>query len=577
MSMMPFAVPFDQFWTQWPPLSSLMVGIPDFTSFVLQCCSTFTNEVKTIQQVPYTWDMIRVPCDLRRFSVTNMPWKSMSVNCHNIGSTLGLAKSLAEVVKLQQSLGKITPLLVDVNVYYRIQKLLYIDSYLPLNVRGALRQQPLVFGLWHGYAHCVKRTFMLFCHWWAILEYPRFLVDPANTDVYLRPHVSVLEQVIAATFLVHDSKRVKLLQTVLQCAADFGEGSRVHRQAVAFRHLIVEYIPALFTLGIAVREVYYNLQQPNTGFRAKELLGFCLNFLLKLERTHRNEYCRVLSVALLSWTPFLNHLPAACFMEEVLEASLSKLSQHCATDLRVHSVPQFSDSFAAFCSTSSAPRDAASPNLSQTLSFRIAIRIDKALGMLRSGRLPAVEGSGNKGRGSFNDNVVIFESPSLFGKVDRQKVHTCIMHALLTMLKGHNDDPELYNAVMDLCRYVPPLGVEKAERRRTVIEEAEKRLRTALKSTPCRRRLPRVRTSALPTPPSGTSSSSSDGNQSDTETSSSSSSSLRSAHSISAPSPTDPDGRSVNDMDDFSIPNGSFSYDSDDSRSAGCTSGEDIP
>ncbi len=116
---------------------------------------------------------------------------------------------------------------------------------------------------------------MVFRHWWTILEYPRILVDPVNTHVYLRTHVSVQEQVIATTFLNHDSKRVKMLQTVLQCAADFGEGSRVHQQAQGFSHLVVEYIPALFTISVAAREVYYNLQQADTGSEQKS----CWNFV----------------------------------------------------------------------------------------------------------------------------------------------------------------------------------------------------------------------------------------------------------------------------------------------------------
>ena len=111
------------------------------------------------------------------------------------------------------------------------------------------------FGLWHAYAHCLKRSFFYFRHWWAILENKQFLTDPEGTAVYLKPHVSFLEQVVAATYLVHGSKRVRLLKTVLQVESDFGKESRVASMAQGLRLLVVEYIPALFTLGVAVREV----------------------------------------------------------------------------------------------------------------------------------------------------------------------------------------------------------------------------------------------------------------------------------------------------------------------------------
>jgi hypothetical protein len=144
------------------------------------------------------------------------------------------------------------------------------------------------------------------------------------------------------------------------------------------------------------------------------------------------------------------------------------------------------------------------------------------------------------------------------------------------MLKGHGDDQELYNAIMELCRYVPPLGVDEVMRRRNVVREAEQRLRAALRSTPSRRRTTRVRTSPSSPAASGSSSLSTEDTRSDNETSSTTSSSSAEAHSISTPSLTDPEGRSEIDMDDISIPMGSFSYDSDDSRSAACTSGDEL-
>ena len=66
------------------------------------------------------------------------------------------------------------PILLDVNVYYRLLKLIYHFDVISLKLRGAMQPHPLVFGIWHAYAHCLKRTFTTFRTQWAALEYPGF-------------------------------------------------------------------------------------------------------------------------------------------------------------------------------------------------------------------------------------------------------------------------------------------------------------------------------------------------------------------------------------------------------------------
>lgn len=73
----------------------------------------------------------------------------------NIGSTSGMATALFTALHAQQNHATAIPLLLDVNPYYRLLKGCYSVTNADLNIAGALRRTPLLFGAWHAYAHCV--------------------------------------------------------------------------------------------------------------------------------------------------------------------------------------------------------------------------------------------------------------------------------------------------------------------------------------------------------------------------------------------------------------------------------------
>ena len=112
--------------------------------------------------------------------------------------------------------------------------------------------------------------------------------------------------------------------------------------------LINEYIPALMHIGIRVRDLYWEKQTPGTGSMARSVLQQCHVLLMSLEARDKVEYVRGLSLALMFWSNDMHEtLPGACYVEECLEASLSRLSHAAGTDLRATSVAQFSDIYAA--------------------------------------------------------------------------------------------------------------------------------------------------------------------------------------------------------------------------------------
>ena len=561
-------------WPGWQPLSVLMKKMEDVKHMILRSSAGFSNEVKTLKQNPLSFDQVRVPCDVRRLGASNFGWTPWSVNGENIGSTLGMLSSLGYAMDLQMKTGKVMPIVVDVNVYYRIVKMLYHKDLISVNIRGAFREHPLVFGLWHAYAHCVKRTFVIFKTIWAALEYPGFIKYPETTNVYLKPRVDALEQMVVAMYLIHSERTDQIRSTVRQCKADFGEGSRMHRLAQCLRLLLEDFVPCLFAIGLSVRECYWDLQKPETGARARQILAFCLTYLLSLEKSNRNEYCRVLSMALLFWTPYHSMLPAAAFVEEVLEASLSRLSRYCGTDLRTHTVEQFSD---AYASLGPGPQlaDCSHPHLAATLPDRVLIRLDKVLSALRAGALPEVVGTNVKGHGCRVSSSTIFVPRSPLQQLHENDIRSCMYHSMYTMLSSDDVDDAVKAKAAAIARMVPALNAHETGRIQKVQDEARHRLRNVLRRpAPGRRTATRVVDSdAL---------AASDG---DTLVGIPSGAGLSyylcSGHCFFLPSgqedeagPTDPDGRSDSEGD-TSSGSTSPSYHTDDSRSPACSSGDE--
>ena len=70
-------------------------------------------------------------------------------------------------------------------------------------------------------------------------------------------------------------------------------------------------------------------------------------FLVMVDNRGSSEYIRSLTLSLLCWSPFHSALPAVAFVEEALEASLSRLAKMMAGSFHADTV---SDIGALYCS-----------------------------------------------------------------------------------------------------------------------------------------------------------------------------------------------------------------------------------
>jgi hypothetical protein len=144
------------------------IGAAVCTTTLHRC---FTDDIKTTLLSGLTFDDVRVPCDLRRYGVRSLPWRPFDIVNTNIGSTTGLCSVLEHILAAQRTVQEDILLLGDINVFYRVVKFVYSRDTQHFNLRAALAGVTPCFGVWHAYAHCVKRVHQVFLPWWTALEY----------------------------------------------------------------------------------------------------------------------------------------------------------------------------------------------------------------------------------------------------------------------------------------------------------------------------------------------------------------------------------------------------------------------
>ena len=266
-----------------------------------------------------------------------------------MGNQLELLEVLEGVRQLQQHCGQVTPLLVDEKVHYSILKMLYSKGWQRWDLRGWLGQVPLLYGLWHAYkqvVHLVYRTFF------PIISLLEMASDAtAGEEFWCARKLRRLE-VLFATLLVCTPGVQGQLDAELAAAREAeGEASTAsecsgstppcrnsdrfgeHKLSMleGLESLLAIWIPALVTLGYWVRECYWQGGPggQRKGIHAKRVLQHALAMLASLRGDWdcKEEYTRTVAVSLLCWQPWMDSIPACCWVEEACEAMLSRAKQ----------------------------------------------------------------------------------------------------------------------------------------------------------------------------------------------------------------------------------------------------------
>jgi hypothetical protein len=308
---------------------------------------------------------------------------------NTVSASDDLLRILEQVMEVQQRSGLDMPLLVDENIHYRVLRLLYGRPFQKYDVHRYLRRLPLLFGIWHAYKHTVTVLYRVFFPVLGVLECTG--EPPDSGDVKLVRKVLFMEKMFAALLLaardVVDRLEAKLavLRRQHPGPGPGGEpavtGSRLLLEGL--HSLLTCYLPAALSIGYKVRSCYWEGRPGGaaTGQMARTVLQHCLavqSHVLQ-DWDAKEEYTRTISLALLTWTPWMSRLPGCCFVEEVGEAMLSRLTARCRGN---PASSTFSGAFDLFASLpqadrgEKATRGTVRPQLVQVMTSRMRRLVD---------------------------------------------------------------------------------------------------------------------------------------------------------------------------------------------------------
>ena len=131
------------------------------------------------------YEEVRCPLDVRRKNPTHVPWYPKNLINHNVTSNAGLVAVLQHIAEYRRPIGQATlPVLMDINIFWRVMKLTYHRSTPGVALRPALSRICPLFGLWHAYKQCINLTCKKFAPFFVPVEYDTHLSSPETTRAY---------------------------------------------------------------------------------------------------------------------------------------------------------------------------------------------------------------------------------------------------------------------------------------------------------------------------------------------------------------------------------------------------------
>ena len=407
-----------------PSVVGLQQAVPNVVNSLQQARPRLQAAVEVLLGEGHTWATTRVPCDVARYQVSIAPWRPYAVRPESVSTTGGLLQLLDGIHTIRRDTGNVDtlPLLVDVDIFYRIMKLMLSETWVAYPLRQYLQGHPLLFGVWHGYKQCVTRCFKHFLPFWVAVQSPTFLTAPAATKVPRHPPLVTMETLVSAMFVVAPA----LQRTIQSAIARIAENIRRHpsrprdgclrpvdgtegvpsrpdareyavKQLECLRLLVTQYVPALFLMGKWVRDCHWELHTPNTGGRVKLLLQLQTTFLLALRpKRGRHQYLTNTLLALLQWNPVMDTLPGMAWGEETREASIGRLAADVGRDMTAGNVQEVHNLYVTQRSTAGEVRDVTRNPMSRHYPAHVTNRVGALLARIANFTVPFIEWGGTK-------------------------------------------------------------------------------------------------------------------------------------------------------------------------------------
>ena len=120
-----------------PSLTSLRKAAEYVTVDIVNSISPLRAAVEQLRRQNHHSGSVRVPCDVQRADVSIAPWRSYAVKTDSVSTTAGLLQLLGGMRGIRARTGAVDtmPILADVDIFYRVLKLVLAESRAAYPVR----------------------------------------------------------------------------------------------------------------------------------------------------------------------------------------------------------------------------------------------------------------------------------------------------------------------------------------------------------------------------------------------------------------------------------------------------------
>jgi len=153
-----------------PPIGRLEEGCRVACRVIMEAHAGLMRELSVLCQ-SVTRLTMRVPLDVVRLDVHTLQWKPFALVNAVIGTNKGLLQMVQMALScLDRHARSPMPLLVDVDVYQRLMRMIYHPNLLLWDTSALSRRLPPLFGVWHAYKHCCLMLHRRFLPWFHYLK-----------------------------------------------------------------------------------------------------------------------------------------------------------------------------------------------------------------------------------------------------------------------------------------------------------------------------------------------------------------------------------------------------------------------
>ena len=256
----------------WPSAEKLTTRVKDVALHMRDSVNGFLTVVQDVGSERLSLGLLRCPLDIRRGNPRTSSWEPYRLWDINVTQTAGLGDMLVRL--LQDNPGNGNPvkvLLCDMNIWWRVAKVLYNREHAASALRGALRYICPLYGIWHAYKVCVTALYKVFSLFFVCLEYGCFLIDPIATRVYQYPALIVLERLILSYYLVYPALQSQFDLGFWNFTVD-SETSLWRERWEALWESLQSYVRGVLQLGIMVRDCSWRHRASGIGVAARKVL-----------------------------------------------------------------------------------------------------------------------------------------------------------------------------------------------------------------------------------------------------------------------------------------------------------------